>query len=34
MFAGVERAGIVVVQKVLLEFLPVGFCGCLGMVER
>ena len=26
MFAGVEGAGIVVVQKVLLEFLPVGFC--------
>ena len=26
MFAGVEGAGIVLVQKVLLEFLPVGFC--------
>ena len=27
MFACVEGAGVVVVQKVLLEFLPVGVCG-------
>ena len=27
MFTDVEGAGTVVVQKVLLEFLPVGFCG-------
>ena len=27
MFTGVEHAGGVVIQEVLLEFLPVGFCG-------
>ena len=30
MFTGVEGAGAIVFQKVLLEFLPVGFCGWVG----
>ena len=30
MFTGVKGAGAVVVQNVILEFLPVGFCGWVG----
>ena len=32
MFTCVEGVEAVVVQKVLLEFLPIGFCGWEGQV--